>query len=422
MISCPKTDASVLYLLTGATGSLGGHIAALLAGKDSVAMVYCLVRDDRISTHRVRVMNKLCESGLTVSRTTTFDEDGEEVEEEDNEGVYTTDPETHKYPEYICTPTQFEKIVVYPSDLTDEKLGLTSDQYTNIRNTVTHVIHCAWTVNYNIELRSFEHLIRGSRNLISLCLKSDSVKPASFHFISSTAASPDEPVKEVHYDISQAGGIGLGYGQSKFVVEQLCKIATEKVSTMVAHVLRLGYISGESMPGHWESSKDEHPLIVASASTTKTLPKPPNDEKLSWLPVNDAAKVCIELVLGASDAPRAAVFNVAQSEFISWNDDVLPRVTDAHTWITAEPPSDWLEKLKLVLPVNPLLRYFQAKYGSDDVLQLEIHTTEAKKYSPCLAACKPVDGEVIDKYVKSWKMDEKWNEYKVAEARANAEE
>lgn len=341
-------------------------------------------------------MTKLNECGLNVSR-----EDGDDGEGDD-EYVPTTDPELDIYPKYTCTPDQFKKIVVYSCNLTREDLGLTPEVYKSFLETVTDVIHCAWVVNYDIGLSSFEHLIHGSYNLISLCTKSDRPKLASFHFISSIAAAGD-PIKEIHYNDSHTTSSSLGYGQSKFVVERLCSIAVKKVPTMVARVLRVGYISGDRMWGDWNTS-EEYPMIVKSAILTKTLPCPPHDEKLYWLPVDDAATVCIELVLGASAAPRDAVFNVAHRTPISWNEDVLAVIMKTVSGITTELPAEWLKKLKREVPPYRLLRYFEDKYAHDVASHSVVDTTEARKYSAHLEKCEAVDEALVVKYVKSWRL------------------
>lgn len=341
--------------------------------------------------------------GLNVSRDDKFDGD--------DENVSTTDPATDIYPKYTCTPEQFTKIVVYSSDLTREDLGLTSQVYKLFLETVTDVIHCAWAVNYDIGLSSFEHLIHGSYNLISLCTKSDRPKPASFHFISSLAAAGGEPIKEVHYNNSHTISGGLGYGQSKFVVERLCSIAVRKVPTMVARVLRFGYISGDTMNGNWDT-KEEYPMIAKSAIDIKTLPCPPHDEILFWLPVDDAATVCIELALGATAAPKDAVFNVVQPTPISWNDVVLAGIMGEVSGITAELPTKWLERLKgEVSPPYQLLGYFYTKYAGDAAIHPAVETAKATEYSAHLRTCKPVDMALVVKYVESWMLGERMKIY-----------
>lgn len=314
-----------------------------------------------------------------------------------------------------------EKIVPYSTDLTRQDLGLDSAVYTTFLETVTDVIHCAWIVNYDIGLSSFEYHILGSHNLMSLCLKCDRDKPASFHFISSAAATSAATIQEIHYNDSHTVSSSLGYGQSKFVVERLCEIATQKAPTMVARVLRLGYISGESMTGKWDT-REEYPMIAKSAIKIGVLPKPTGDEILNWITVNDAAKVCIELVLEAAAAPNNAVFNVAHPDNSSWNDVFLPGILRVATSMETKLPSEWIVKLEdEVFPPYPLLGYFKRKYHGNFAGHSVINTDEAKKYSGHLQRCKVPDMDLVGKYVDNWHLVDERTKYLVAKEAKRAE-
>lgn len=48
------------------------------------------------------------------------------------------------------------KIVAFPSDFSKENLGLDSSVYAKIALNITCLVHCAWSVNFNLSLQSFE--------------------------------------------------------------------------------------------------------------------------------------------------------------------------------------------------------------------------------------------------------------------------
>jgi thioester reductase-like protein len=48
------------------------------------------------------------------------------------------------------------KIVAMPADFSEPSLGLEADLYNKIASEMTGVIHCAWSVNFNLGLGSFE--------------------------------------------------------------------------------------------------------------------------------------------------------------------------------------------------------------------------------------------------------------------------
>lgn len=49
-----------------------------------------------------------------------------------------------------------KKIVALPSNFSQASLGLQEDQYNEISSEITGLIHCAWSVNFNLSLGSFE--------------------------------------------------------------------------------------------------------------------------------------------------------------------------------------------------------------------------------------------------------------------------
>lgn len=52
--------------------------------------------------------------------------------------------------------SQRRKIVCLPSDLGKEDLGIGLERYEELKNKVTAVIHSAWSVNFNMDVTSFE--------------------------------------------------------------------------------------------------------------------------------------------------------------------------------------------------------------------------------------------------------------------------
>jgi thioester reductase-like protein len=108
--------------VTGATGSLGAHAIAQLAILPDVKMVHCLVRAKSKSSARTRVIASLRERQIY-----------------------------HQLPLAVR-----QKIVAHPSDFSKADLGLGWETYDNIARNLTTLIHCAWSVNFNLNLSSFE--------------------------------------------------------------------------------------------------------------------------------------------------------------------------------------------------------------------------------------------------------------------------
>ncbi|KAJ6617595.1 hypothetical protein B0H10DRAFT_2033150 [Mycena sp. CBHHK59/15] len=206
-----------VVLLTGSTGSLGSQILASLLGDCRVVKVYALNRPSSASeklnlAHRHRnIFNK---RGLD---TALLDS---------------------------------SKLVLVEGQTDQADLGLETDLYNELKNCITLVIHNAWKLDFNMSLPSFEPHILGTRHLLDLALSSP--RSPKFLFTSSIASVLVTSV--------------TGYGQSKFVAEQI--IAKSGLS---ASCLRIGQICGALPKGVWATS-DWLPILIKTGIALGKLP------------------------------------------------------------------------------------------------------------------------------------------------------
>lgn len=174
------------------------------------------------------------------------------------------------------SPSELErqKIIALPSDLSRPDLGLTASNLAHLRSTLTHVIHSAWAVNFNLGVQSFEaQHIRGLHNLLNICLSVRLPSPAKFFFCSSVSAAGGTPkparIQEVVIeDLNHAQK--TGYGRSKMVSEHITRNAMRSTG-MYARVLRIGQLAGDSENGVWNDTESVA-LMIRSAITTGALP------------------------------------------------------------------------------------------------------------------------------------------------------
>lgn len=170
--------------LTGATGSLGAHVLAQLVSRADVEVVYCLVR----ACNNTDASNRI--EKFLVQRK-----------------IYNT--------------LALSKMRALATDLASPRLGLDEATYKDMASSLTGVIHCAWSVNFNKRLVSFQDCISGLHHLIALCLatSSSSRAPATFDFCSSASTVArclglHTPEQLAEYDWAQ----DMGYAQSKCVL------------------------------------------------------------------------------------------------------------------------------------------------------------------------------------------------------------
>lgn len=94
-----------------------------------------------------------------------------------------------------------------------------------LRKSVTLIIHTAWRVDFNLSLASFEPTIRATRHLVDFARSARYASSLRLIFTSSVAAAQSWDhskgccPEEIIDDASTA--FGNGYGESKYAVEQV---------------------------------------------------------------------------------------------------------------------------------------------------------------------------------------------------------
>lgn len=289
---------------------------------------------------------------------------------------------------------------------------------------ITSLIHCAWSVNFNLGLGSFEAdciagrhttqpvaacfiltFLLGARNLINLCLKAKRLAPANFNFCSSVSAVaatkggfvPEDLPAELSY--SQ----GMGYARSKLVTEHICILAGKETG-ISARVLRVGQVIGDTAHGIWNAT-EAIPLMLQAATTIGAIPA--LDESPLWLPVDIVAHGVSEISL--SDA-GPGVMNVVNHQAFHWTRDLLPALHSAGLEFEEIGQKEWVDRLRASHPdpiANPpikLLEFFASKYDNNNTKRsgLTYDTRQARLFSPHLAAAPVLNKELVGKFVQHW--------------------
>jgi carbohydrate kinase (thermoresistant glucokinase family) len=357
--------------VTGATGSLGAHVVAQLSARTDIARIYCLVRARNSEEAQTRVQRSLLQRKIY----------------------------------HTLHLTARSKIIALPANLADARLGLTNDLYSDITERLRSVIHCAWSVNFNMGLSSFEKdCIAGVRHLLDLCHAATGPTPASFDFCSSVSTVARCPFVEAPESLPELSWAqNIGYAQSKLVAENLCMKAA-KATGIQARVLRVGQIVADTVHGVWNATEGI-PLIMQTALTIGALPR--LTETPSWTPVNIVAKAVIEIAL--SDA-GAIVANVTNAKTFSWTEDLLPALRSAGLTFDEVEPKEWIRRLRTSnqdpvqnAPIK-LVEFFASKYDRDSFpTNTRIYETKAARtFSPSLENAPVLDQDFVTKFVKQF--------------------
>lgn len=302
------------------------------------------------------------------------------------------------------------KLIALPSDLSHPTLGLDSATYNILISEITDVIHCAWSVNFNLHLRSFEKdNICGLQNLINLCLKAQRPTPASFNFCSSVSSVVNTEENEIPEALPQklSYAQNMGYAQSKLVAEHLCIQAAQQTG-ICARVLRIGQVIGDQDHGIWNAT-EAIPLMLQSATTIGALPK--LDESPLWLPVDAVAGTVVDLsfsdqVISSPTLDTDLVFNIVSHHPFHWTRDLLPLLHRVGLGFEELDQREWLRRLRASNPdpvVNPpikLVDFFASKYDTDKPRRsLQYHTERARQASSSLAHATPLDEALVGKMI-----------------------
>lgn len=307
-------------ILTGSTGSLGSHILLALLAKPQVAQVYCLNRAEAAKVRQVRLLS---EQGIDA-----------------------------------CQIAGFENRVhfLHSTSLDAPQLGLTGHGDYDIlkRSRITHIIHNAWPVNFNIALGSFKSHIAGVRALIDFCAAVVPEHP-KLMFISSlssiSALSGRKTVPEAIVSDPSAPS-PMGYGESKYVAEHVLNRATEASHGAISTaILRVGQIAGpvKSSTAAWPA-REWLPSLVVSSQTVGALPDSLGRmDQVDWVPVDLLADAISELLDarhawnrsgGGGERKQSSVFHVVNPTSVAWA-ALLPSLTAQIGVDQIVPLKDW---------------------------------------------------------------------------------
>ncbi|KAL5356254.1 hypothetical protein BJX96DRAFT_162325 [Aspergillus floccosus] len=203
--------------LTGATGFIGGHILAQLLNMPSVTEVGCLARGKWILSPRERIVNNLKKYDL-------WDEE---------------------------SPRKMKKLIILNGEMSQEHLGLSSEDYEWLINWAPAVFHVAAKVNWCEPYSShFKPNVLGTRNVLRVAAEG---RRKSFHYVSSIdvyaftgsilgteVVSEDGPLK-VHL---ASHPFDTGYSQSQWVAEEMVQRVRNR--GLPVAIYRPGFVLGDS--------------------------------------------------------------------------------------------------------------------------------------------------------------------------------
>ena len=242
-------------LLTGATGTVGRHLLArLLTG--TRATVDCLVRAESPEEGVERVRRALADEEL-------WDE------------------------------AFAERVRAVPGSLGRPGLGLTDADFAALAARTDAIYHCGAVVNFLPPYRRIKAVnVDGCREILRLAVAGG--EPTPVHYVSSTAVFGEPEAGERTHEERPLPAApprqDHGYGQSKWVAEQIMTLAAGR--GVPVHVYRLGRMAGHSRTGHWKLGDVLSEAIRACVVLGLV---PDTDTPVDLTPVDYAAAAVVEL-------------------------------------------------------------------------------------------------------------------------------
>ncbi|KIJ50947.1 hypothetical protein M422DRAFT_44181 [Sphaerobolus stellatus SS14] len=242
----------IYIALTGATGSVGSHVLDQLLRRTDIKKIFILNRWNN-EDQKQRIAKAFVNKGLDPS---------------------------------LLDTTQIP-VAYLAVDFSRPDFGLPVNEFEELRNYLTHIIHSAWNVNLVQPLSSFEKIhIAGVRHLIDLALSSPQSRPPRLVFLSTIGAAvgykgpviepasgvregqilvPEGPVKDPSIPMPN------GYCRSKYVCERIIVEAVEAKIGLRATICRVGQISGATTTGVW--ARNEYlPVLFRSMIALGSAP------------------------------------------------------------------------------------------------------------------------------------------------------
>jgi thioester reductase-like protein/acyl carrier protein len=391
----PVTDSACTILLTGSTGALGSYILHRLLSRVDIAHIYCL---DRTADAMERLIKNNTARNLN-------------------------------------TQVPFGRVTFLCGNLADQSLGLSANVYQTLLSQVTHVIHNAWPVNFNLPLSAFGPSLSGIVSLARFSARSRRNSSIQFFSsISNVSSFPGATVPEaVIHDMSASAE--MGYGQAKYLAERLLDHAS-KTLKISASVIRIGQIAGAAQTATGWNRQEWLPSLVASSAFIKALPETLGDahgdsENINWIPIDHLADVAVELTLDSENQSQMVdhgmpVFQVVHPKPIPWSSVVMTikdALEDSQTpnsigivpfdgWISAiketnngseNPAGDDDVTLAHQNPALKLLPFYESlRHQGTGGLRKSLCMEKTLDASKILKDLQPLKDEWITGWVKEW--------------------
>lgn len=274
------------YLLTGATGVLGGRILFELLQKDGIK-IYCLIRDEpSVAEQRLKDMLATYDVELGNQRLN-------------------------------------DKIELVYGNIEQPNLGWSDDQYQGLVTQVDTVIHCAAKLGLVAGYKKLATAnVTGTKTIVDFCLaaKARLLYSSSYSMVGDKLYESGFVLKEDQYDYGQDLD-DYGYEKTKFEGEKMIHQASQQGLEFI--IVRPGNIWGDSKTGAYPlrgttSQGIYYQMVTSLVESGYTFY---STEDFDITPVDYVAQASLFLLDNFAKQPNQT-FNLLNSDPCSFNDIV----------------------------------------------------------------------------------------------------
>ncbi|KZT01340.1 acetyl-CoA synthetase-like protein [Laetiporus sulphureus 93-53] len=375
----PRPEGQVV-LVTGTTGSLGCHLLSRLVSDSEVSRIYALNRAARDKTSLLdRHRNALRAQSLSANL------------------------------------LEYEKSFLLEGDLTEDNFGLPFEVYEEMHRSVTHIIHNAWRVDFNLALTSFQSNVKGVRALINFALTSPLAETPRIIYTSSIGVFQNfnEDALQLEEPIEAEAAVGSGYSESKWVSEHILYEAARK-TPLSCLIVRVGQLCG-SIDGAW-NIHEWFPSLVESTTKLKCFPE--DHRVVDWVPLDVAAQAMVEFTKASHDY---IVVHLVHPHPVSWSS--IANSLSRELSVSLVEYTEWLARLESLLDSShsesleevealrdmralrllPFFRGLARTRGGNALGFPELAVEKAKNLSPTLANGAPLTADDAVKWLTYWR-------------------
>jgi len=387
-----------IILLTGSTGALGSYTLDHLLSIPDVEHIYCFNRTSDAHERQIK----------------------------------------HNQTRKLTTNFPPQRVTFLAGDLGKHDFGLSESTYQTLLSAVTHIIHNAWPVNFNLPLSAFTPSLSGIISLIRFSALS--TRNSEIQFVSSISSVSSYPGPAVPEGVitELSAPAAMGYGQSKYLAERLLDHASKTLGIR-AKIVRIGQIAGAARTASGWNRQEWLPSLVTSSAVLGALPEtlgdvPGEEEEVNWVPIDHLAEMVVELTLNPNVRDEnemvdsgASVFQIVHPKPVTWSSLLLPikqvlgTSSSSSGLIEIIPYTDWLSRLKKksgeaeksgnmdavtvarMIPAMKLLDFYETlQYQGDKGLRMKLAMEQTLLASKTLRGLEPLKNEWITGWVKEW--------------------